>query len=107
MARYITKRVLRSLITMFIIITILFALLRLMLPQADITGGQPGKDLTRGFSDVEGNLNALASGANLLFTDLLPATLAREFQVVDHRVLKGIEHLRSMAERSGMELHLD
>ena len=30
MARYITKRVLRSLITMFIIITILFALLRLM-----------------------------------------------------------------------------
>ena len=29
MARYITKRVLRSLITLFIIITILFALLRL------------------------------------------------------------------------------
>lgn len=83
------------------------AILRLLLPEADITGGQPGKDLTRGFSDVEGNLNALASGANLLFTDLLPATLAREFQVVDHRVLKGVEHLRSMAERSGMELHLD
>ena len=83
------------------------AVLRLLLPEADITGGQPGKDLTRGFSDVEGNLNALAAGANLLFTDLLPATLAREFQVVDHRVLKGVEHLRSMAERSGMELHLD
>ena len=30
MAKYITKRVLRSLITMFIIITVLFALLRLM-----------------------------------------------------------------------------
>ena len=30
MAKYITKRVLRSLITMFIIITILFALLRMM-----------------------------------------------------------------------------
>ena len=30
MAKYITKRVLRSLITMFIIITILFALLLMM-----------------------------------------------------------------------------
>ena len=56
MARYITKRVLRSLITMFIIITILFALLRLMLPQADITGGQPGEDMRNGFSDRQGNL---------------------------------------------------
>ena len=30
MAKYILKRVLRSLLTMFVIITILFALLRLM-----------------------------------------------------------------------------
>ncbi len=30
MAKYIVKRVLRSLITMFIIITVLFSLLRLM-----------------------------------------------------------------------------
>ena len=107
MARYITKRVLRSLITMFIIITILFALLRLMLPQADITGGQPGEDMRNGFSDRQGNLNALAAGANVLFADLLPAPLADDFRVTDHRAVQGLAHLQEMAALSGMQLRLD
>lgn len=83
------------------------ALLRLMLPQADITGGQPGEDMRNGFSDRQGNLNALAAGANVLFADLLPAPLADDFRVTDHRAVQGLAHLQEMAALSGMQLRLD
>lgn len=82
------------------------ALVRLLLPTADITGGQPGEDMTKGFADEQGNLNALATGANLLFTDLLPKAMAADFLVVDHRTLLGLEHLQNMADRAGMTLRL-
>lgn len=82
------------------------ALIRLLLPEAHITGGQPGEDVTKGFADEQGNLDALATGANLLFADLLPAPLAADFRVIDHRALQGLAHLQSMASRAGMSLRL-
>lgn len=80
------------------------AILRLMMPRIDITAQQPGRDLTRGLADDEGNLLALNAGANMLFADLLPDAMARNFSVIDNRITKGIEHIKSMAEQSGMTL---
>ena len=82
------------------------ALTRLMLPQVNITGGQPGKNLADGFSSVDGTQAALAAGANLLFADLLPAARAQAFRVVDNRTLLGLDHIHRMAEMSGMSLCL-
>lgn len=83
------------------------AILRILMPGINITAGQPGRDLAKGFADEEGNLNALQAGANLLFADLLPAAQAREFHVIDDRIVLGLEHMRRMAERAGMRLRLD
>ncbi len=80
------------------------SLLRIMMPDIDITAQQPGPDPARGLSDPEGNLAALNAGANLLFADLLPAARARDFSVVDNRIALGMEHIRDMAERAGMRL---
>ena len=80
------------------------SLLRIMMPSVNITAQQPGKNLANGLADPEGNLNALNAGANMLFADMLPLALARNFSVVDNRITLGLEHIRNMAERSGMTL---
>ena len=78
------------------------ALVRLMLPEAHITGGQPGKNLSEGFASEDGNLAALACGGDLLFADLLPAAKAEAFHVVDNRVLLGLDRIQEMAKKAGM-----
>ena len=80
------------------------SLLRVMLPRVNITAGQPGKDLKEGLSGREGNLAALRAGGNFLYADLLPASKAENFRVVDNRILLGVEHAKRMAEESGMTL---
>ena len=83
------------------------AILRLMLPDVDITAGQPGEDMKKGFGDEQGNLNAVAAGANVLFADLLPAGRAQDFNVVDNRNLPGLGHMRKISELSNRPLILE
>ncbi|MEG1774276.1 MAG: radical SAM protein, partial [Oscillospiraceae bacterium] len=70
----------------------------------NITAQQPGEDLSQGLAGAQGNLAALAAGANMLFADLLPDALTKNFSVVDNRVTLGLDHIREMARRSGMSL---
>ena len=80
------------------------ALLRLMMPDVDITAQQPGEDKKKGLADPEGNRNAVRAGANILFCDLLPDALARNFRVIDNRNVSGTEHLYQVAELTGKKL---
>lgn len=80
------------------------ALLRLMMPDVDITAQQPGEDKKKGLADPEGNRNAVRAGANILFCDLLPDALARNFRVIDNRNVSGMEHLYQVAELTGKKL---
>ena len=80
------------------------AILRIMMPKINITAQQPGKDLTQGLAGEEGNLLALNAGANMLFADFLPDALVGNFSVIDNRVTLGLDHIRHMAQVSGMRL---
>ncbi len=80
------------------------ALLRLMMPDVNITAQQPGKDLRNGLADPQGNRDAILSGANVLFCDLLPDALAKNFRVIDNRNVSGTEHLYQIAELTGLAL---
>lgn len=80
------------------------SILRIMMPDVNITAQQPGEDVSKGLSDPEGNLRALMAGGNILFADMLPQALAKDFRIVDNRIVLGIEHTRKMAELSGMTL---
>lgn len=82
------------------------AALRILMPDIRITAQQPGDDLTRGLADEQGNLDAIAAGADILFCDLLPEAKAKAFRVIDHRELKNLDHVRKMADESGMTLQL-
>lgn len=82
------------------------AILRLMMPQIDITAQQPGDNLKNGLGDLDGNLDAVNAGANLLFCDFLSEAQAKEFKVIENRNVRGTEHLYRVAELSGMELTL-
>ena len=82
------------------------AILRLMMPQVNITAGQPGEDPKNGFGDRQGNLDAIAAGANVLFADLLPAGKADAFHVVDNRNLPGLKHMETMSRLSCLELNM-
>lgn len=81
-------------------------LLRMLLPDCRLTAQLPGYDLTKGLSDDEGNRLALEAGADILFADLLPDTLAGKFSVVDHRTVLGLDHIRCMAEVTGRTVWL-
>ncbi len=82
------------------------AILRLMMPQIDITAQQPGDNLKNGLADEQGNLDAVNAGANLLFCDFLSEAQAGDFRVIDNRNIRGTEHLYRVAKLSGMELEL-
>lgn len=77
------------------------SLVRLLLPEADITAQQPGRERKNGLGDQEGNRDAIRSGGNLLFVDMLPAALAGAFRVVDNRMLQDLAHVRQTAEAAG------
>lgn len=78
------------------------ALIRILLPEADITAQQPGEDPALGMSDPEGNLAAIAAGANVLFLDLLPTPLRENFHVVDGRIIQGLDEAKRKAALAGL-----
>ena len=82
------------------------SILRIMMHSLDITAQQPGRNLAQGLASTEGNLEALKAGANMLFADMLPDAMAKNFSVVDNRSGMGMAHLEEMAKLSGMELKL-
>ncbi|MCD8052798.1 MAG: radical SAM protein [Lachnospiraceae bacterium] len=82
------------------------SILRLSMPDVRITAQQPGSKPEEGLASREGNLAALEAGADLLFADLLPAAQAQDFHVIDNRILLGLDHVRAIAETSGMTLWL-
>jgi biotin synthase len=55
------------------------SILRIMMPKVNITAQQPGEDAKNGLADVQGNLNALRAGANMLFVDMLPKDIVKDF----------------------------
>ena len=83
------------------------SLVRLLLPGADITAQQPGKDLTKGLSHPEGNKMAIDAGANVLFVDMLPAAMAGAFNVIDNRMVQGLDYAKSIAEYAGVKLLME
>lgn len=80
------------------------ALLRLMMPQIDITAQQPGQDKALGLTGLEGNLSAVRAGANILFVDLLPDAMVRNFSVVDNRFALDLAHASHVAKEAGLPL---
>lgn len=83
------------------------SLLRIMMPTVNITGQQPGEDPKNGLADVQGNLNALNAGANVLFVDMLPQTLVKDFSVISNRMIAGIENVDKLVTLSGMTKSLE
>ena len=77
------------------------AILRLSMPNVNITAQQPGKDLKKGLADPEGNLAAIRCGANVLFYDLLPEAQAKAFRVIDERNLTGDGRWVALANEIG------
>lgn len=82
------------------------AILRLMMAHIKITAQQPGYDGKGGLSNTQGNLDAVACGANLLFCDLLPDAKANDFRPVDGRNVSGMKHCEDVAELTGLTLDL-
>ena len=81
------------------------AILRILMPDINITAQQPGRMTENGMaSNEQGSLDALNAGANILFFDLTPKLLAQEFRAVDNRHAPAFENLRAMSEQSGMPL---
>ncbi len=80
------------------------AILRLMMPELNITAQQPGENISNGLADETGNMNAIKAGANVLFYDLLPEREAKDFRVIDDRNVTGTMHLHRIAELSSMAL---
>lgn len=74
------------------------SLIRLLLPDAEITAQQPGEDPREGLGGRSGNQSAIKAGANLLFVDMLPAATAKSFSVVDNRLMQSLGTNRSYAE---------
>ena len=80
------------------------SVLRLMMPQIRITAQQPGDDLSRGLADLDGNLDAVKAGGNVLFFDLMPSPDAQVFRVIDNRNITGTSHIFALSEKSGLPL---
>ncbi|QSZ26752.1 radical SAM protein [Aceticella autotrophica] len=72
------------------------SLLRIIIPKVNITAQQPGEDFKNGLSDLNGNLNALKAGANVLLIDMLPQELIENFNIIDNRMIKGLNHINKL-----------
>ncbi len=82
------------------------SIIRNLLPNARYTAQHPGEDPKLGVSAEDGNLNALNSGADTLFVDLLPAAQAQNFSVIDNRIVLGFDHAKKMAALAGMNINV-
>lgn len=83
------------------------SLVRLLLPDADITAQQPGPNLKNGLADRDGNKMAIQAGGNLLFVDMLPAAMTSAFTVIDNRMIQGLNYVRETAEYAGVKLLME
>lgn len=72
------------------------SILRLLLPKAQITAGQPTQDSKLGFSDRQGNIDAMLHGANKLFVEVTPFALRKEFEITQERKLLELEKINDM-----------
>ncbi len=79
------------------------AILRILMPRAIITAGQPKQGSKLGFADPEGNRDALEAGANILFVDITPHAMRRDFQITPGRILPGVGHVDRLLESVGMK----
>jgi len=66
------------------------------MPKVNITAQQPGEDFKNGLSDLNGNLNTLKAGANVLLIDMLPQELIENFNIIDNRMIKGLNHINKL-----------
>lgn len=80
------------------------SILRILMPEIDITAQQPGDDLKNGFADEEGNTLALKAGGNLLFADMLPAAVSENFSVIDNRMVLRIGQMEKVAKNAGKKI---
>lgn len=80
------------------------SLLRLMMPKVNITAQQPGENLAEGLSSISGNLAAISAGANMLFLDLLPNAVAKNFSVIDNRSSISLDKIKEVAKLAKMEI---
>lgn len=78
------------------------SILRIMLPNIDITAQQPSKDLSLGLGSFDGNKDALLAGANVLFVDLTPKEAKDNFLVTNNRALNDISKIKSIIEAAEM-----
>ena len=83
------------------------SLVRLLLPDTDITAQQPGEDIRNGLADKDGNIAAIRAGGNVLFVDMLPAAMAGNFHVIDNRMVQGLDYARNIAQQAGVQLKMD
>lgn len=79
------------------------AILRILMPRTIITAGQPRQGSKLGFADPDGNRDAIGYGANILFVDITPHALRRDFQITPGRILPGVAHVDSLLENMGMK----
>ena len=50
---------------------------------------------------------AIEAGANVVFGDMLPAAMAGAFNVIDNRMVKGLEYAKEIAEYAGVKLLME
>lgn len=79
------------------------ALLRIALPDALITAGQPTQDSKLGFADPQGAKDAIAAGANLLFVDLTPKERRETFAITSKRILPRLDKIDKLLVDLGLE----
>lgn len=80
------------------------SILRIMMPGVNITAQQPGENIKNGLADVEGNLDALSAGANVLFVDMLPKEIVKDFNVINSRMIEGMENANRLSTLSKMKI---
>ncbi len=79
------------------------AILRILMPRTIITAGQPRQGSKLGFADPDGNRDAIGYGANILFVDITPHALRKDFQIAPGRILPGVAHVDALLEGIGMK----
>jgi biotin synthase len=79
------------------------SILRILMPRTIITAGQPRQGSALGFADPGGNRDALSAGANILFVDITPHALRRDFQITPGRILPGVAHVDELLGGMGLE----
>ncbi|MCE5251888.1 radical SAM protein [bacterium] len=79
------------------------SLLRVLMNDIIITAGQPKQGSKAGFADPDGNRAALDAGGNILFVDVTPLAVRKDFDITPGRVLPGLAHVEKLLESTGLK----